>query len=287
MTAPDTNSASAVDVHLRVLEAVQRLERRLDRLEERLEPALTLVDEAPATLATAGDIVDDLLVRKGDVDQRLRGLVDLVDRITEPTTLASLQHAVNAVDDAPHFVAFVGDLFDATVARIPDFDERLRRTVGLVEQVTRPEILDAAEGAVRLLAQAPDMAATTADILDAWAQRANDAGIEMGRIVEVVQQFVQGLLRLSTSPEVQRFLDSAMLRSETVDTLSAAATALAETREAPTSKVGAFGALRAMGDPDVQAAVGFGLTFAKTFGQSLAGNAHTTAQTSLTSGSTT
>ena len=263
----DDESASTQE---RLLAAVLRMEERVERLEARLQPVLELIDQAPAAVATASDIADDLVARKGDVDERLRAALHLVDRLSEPSTLRAMQKAVDLLDDAPQLAAVAGDLFDASVARIPDFDERLRRGLALLDAISRPEMLSAAQSAVNIAAQAPDMAATAGDILDAWAKRVAESGVDMGRLVEVLQEFAQGMLRLATAPEVQRFLESAMLHPETVGTLSAAAQALAQTNAAPKRKLGAFGAFRALSDPDVQTALGFGLTFAKTFGQSLA-----------------
>lgn len=70
------------------------------------------------------------------------------------------------------------------------------------------------------------------------------------------------------APELARLL-TAGADPGALGTAEAATTALVETRKGPVEPVGMFGALRKMGDPDVQRAVGFTLALAKRFGQLL------------------
>jgi hypothetical protein len=73
---------------------------------------------------------------------------------------------------------------------------------------------------------------------------------------------------LLRSPQLSRLLE-ATSNPATLSTAEAATTALVDVRAQPPEPVGLFAALRRMGDPDVQRAVGFTLGLAKRFGQLL------------------
>jgi uncharacterized protein YjgD (DUF1641 family) len=69
---------------------------------------------------------------------------------------------------------------------------------------------------------------------------------------------------------LEALLNSGVLDPAALSLIGEFGRALVETASAPSRKVGAMGLLSALGDPDVQRAVGFLVTFAQRFGARLA-----------------
>ena len=80
---------------------LERIDARLERLEQRIDAMASVADQAPAIVGTTTDIFDEWARERGDVDQRLRELVALLDRATEPKSLAALRHGLDRVGAAP------------------------------------------------------------------------------------------------------------------------------------------------------------------------------------------
>jgi len=85
-----------------------RIDARLARLEKVVEP----LGELPAAVATAADILDEEALALGDVDARVRGTLDLVERLSRPATLETLRKLVDVVEQAPDMLATGADIFD-------------------------------------------------------------------------------------------------------------------------------------------------------------------------------
>ncbi len=212
-----------------ILAALDRLERRLDRIEARLDGVSALSEKAPSVIAMITDTADRAAARATDrgvdIDARVRAALSLAERLTAPETMATLDRALQAAESAPKLVAMATDTFDSLVARAGssgiDVEERLRVLAGVAERLTSPTALSAVR-----------------EVLDR---------------IDVVQ----------------RLLESGVLAEAPVAVVEQAALAIAETCAEHPAPTGPFGALRAMGDPGVQRALGFALRFAKRFGESL------------------
>jgi uncharacterized protein YjgD (DUF1641 family) len=210
--------------------ALERLDARLARIERALERVEASERAVPAAVATAVDTLDGLVARLQaggvDVDERLRVAARLLDRLTAPETARALEAAMRAAEQLPAVVATATDVLDSLAARAQDsgvdLDERLRVLVRVAERLTAPEALETLEAAFDQL---------------------------------------HGLRAL---------LRSGVLDPAPVAVVAKAGRALAEAGEGPVPSVGAFGALRAMGDPSVQRALGFLLSVARLFGGALA-----------------
>jgi uncharacterized protein YjgD (DUF1641 family) len=87
---------------------------------------------------------------------------------------------------------------------------------------------------------------------------------QLGATVETLQSTL-------SSPQVQSLLESSILDPEAIGAVSQLAEALVRStrhaQEQPPESKGLFGLLFALRDPDVSRAVGFGLEFARMFGQ--------------------
>ena len=125
-----------------------RLDARLERLERGLAPITTFAEQAPALAATVGDIVDERAAQLGDVEERVGALVDLVERLTRPQTLASLRKVVDVVESAPSLVATAADVFDELMSEAANegldlthlVDDSKRLAMGLLRLTTSPEL---------------------------------------------------------------------------------------------------------------------------------------------------
>ncbi|NVB38927.1 DUF1641 domain-containing protein [Pseudenhygromyxa sp. WMMC2535] len=96
--------------------ALERIEAKLDRIESklaRLDPLLELYEtHGPGLVAMAGDTFDELARDIGDLDERIKAALKLVERMTRTETLAQLNTLLEIVETAPGLVAMAGDTFD-------------------------------------------------------------------------------------------------------------------------------------------------------------------------------
>lgn len=155
---------------------------------------------------------------------------------------------------------------DAALDRLERRLARIERTLDRLDEATRA---------------APNALAAVVDTLDSFAARAQQEGIDFDERLRVLSRVTERL----TAPEALETLEAALDRMHGLKTLLAsgvldpapvaviakAAQALAAAGNEAAPRVGAFGALRAMGQPDVQRAVGFLLRVAQLLGAALEG----------------
>jgi hypothetical protein len=133
------------------------------------------------------------------------------------------------------------------------------------------------EEAIRLIDDLPNLLAMAMDVFDEWAAKLKDEGID---IESSVRQGLRAALWLGSQiqqDELERLgylLRSDVLNPHSVEAVGMAGTALASCQqgvcEHPVPKrVGMFGMLSALRDPNTQRAVAFGIQFAKCFGNVL------------------
>jgi hypothetical protein len=96
---------------------LRRIEARLERLERTLDPLTQATAAAPALTSTAVDVLDDWANQHGDLDERLRTLSELLERVTRPEALAPLMMMVELSEQAKPAIATVTDIVDETMAR--------------------------------------------------------------------------------------------------------------------------------------------------------------------------
>lgn len=151
-----------------------------------------------------------------------------------------------------------------------DIEGRFKSLLALFLRISEPKNVDALsklvsrlpqlEEASRLLDEAPNLVATLGDVFDDYARQALEDGVDLEKSV------THGLRAA--------LLFGSKMDDQTVETISNAARALAVSQcedcqaEGP-QKVGPFGLLNAMSNPDVQKSLGFAIRFAKCFGSTL------------------
>ncbi|HRC54662.1 MAG TPA: DUF1641 domain-containing protein [Kofleriaceae bacterium] len=141
--------------------------------------------------------------------------------------------------------------------------ERIERRLAAVERVA----LTAAPAA-QLTSTLPGAVAMLVDTFDGIAAKLGDAGVDLDeRMRSVVRA-----LEVATAPRavdgLASLVESKLLEPTALAAVSQLAAALADPGATPS--VGAWGALRALRDPDVQRALGFLLAVARQFGKNLA-----------------
>lgn len=153
---------------------------------------------------------------------------------------------------------------DATVAAsLRALHERLE-SIAQVIDVLRP--------VVSLAQQAPAAAAMLGDTVDEMMRTAIDSGIDVER---GVLNGVGAALRFGATMDAQRvasleaLLESGVLDPGALQAVGVLGRALVDTASAPPKAIGPMGLLKALGDPDVQRALGFLVVFAGRFGRRL------------------
>jgi hypothetical protein len=147
-------------------------------------------------------------------------------------------------------------------------------TLQTIEQRTRA-IEEVAEGLRPLIAfaqQAPAFAAILMDSFDEAVRAANDNGIDVER---GLLNGAEAALRLGATMDAEKVRDldallkCGVLAPGALRIVGEFGRALTETAAAPPATAGVLGLLKALGQPDVQRALGLLVTFAERFGRRL------------------
>lgn len=222
----------------------------------------------------------------------------LVDRLNDPQTAetlhrlldhaASLDQALTVLGDVPNLVATAVDFFDAISRQAAqdgmDLEGRATSLLGLLREVTEPANVKAihrlvgmlpklAEGST-LAEDLPNLLATAMDVFDEWATDLKRDGIDLERSIRQglhAALYLGGQIREDELDRIGFLLKSDVLSESSVKTVGLAGSALSSCRkgtcEHPVPKrVGLFGLLGSIRDPNTQRALAFGLQFAKCFG---------------------
>jgi hypothetical protein len=144
----------------------------------------------------------------------------------------------------------------------------------MLDERTRA-IADVAEGLRPLIAlaeQSPTFVAVLMDSFDEAMRAAHDNGIDVER---GVLNGAAAALRFGATMDAERvrdldaLLESGVLAPTTLRIIGELGRALTETAAAQPAPAGVLGLLKALGQPDVQRALGFLVTFAERFGRRL------------------
>jgi hypothetical protein len=145
-TAPSSSTT-----HPTIEEVLARIEARLTAIETKIDSVWKASAMVPDIVATVTDSVDGAIQsmqqRGIDVDERMRALLSLLERLTEPNTLRALESLVTLGESVPHLIATITDTVDEFAQRAQepglDIDERARLLLAAAERLTSPEALDA------------------------------------------------------------------------------------------------------------------------------------------------
>lgn len=209
------------------------------------------------------------------VEVRLRAVEESLGRIEQ--MLGRLDAAEGG---ARALLAMGTDVVDRAAARDPvAFEARLRAVVGVLERLCRPETIAALEAALDAAEKLPAGVAVATDAIDHLARSLGERGVDLSeRFVTLFR-----LLERVTSPEILAVLEEGLSHHEAVtrilrsgafepaalDIIHKLAAALGDAAHDP-PRVGLWGAMKASGTAPVQQALGFAVSLAARFGQSLA-----------------
>ncbi len=283
-----------------VQERLAHLLDRLDTLEAAIERLATAMARGPGLMAMAADVADEKIREAAQrgvyFDDRLQNALHLLERLSADETVAQLESLLDLAQRAPDILAMVADMADDAVgqaaARGLDLDERLRYTLHLLEKLTEAQTVAQLEQMLELSRQAPGILAMVADMADDAAGRAAAHGIDFDERLRNGLRALERLTATTTIDQLDALLslaerapgiaamtadvfDEAMakMQGEGADPqavgemLKLALVALSRARQAPPSKVGLFGLMGALKDPDRQKALGFLMRFLKELGK--------------------
>lgn len=147
-------------------------------------------------------------------------------------------------------------------------------TVQTIEERIRAvsEVTDGLRPLIALAQQAPALVAVLVDSFDEAMRTANESGIDVER---GLLNGAEAALRFGATMdadkvrELDALLKSGVLAPGTLRIVGELGRALTDTAAAPPVTCGIVGLLKALGQPDVQRALGFLVTFAERFGRRL------------------
>jgi len=143
-----------------------------------------------------------------------------------------------------------------------------------IEQRSRAtaEVADGLRPLIALAQQSPAFVAVLMDSFDEAMRMAHDSGIDVERGLlngaEAALRF-GAMMDAEKVRELNALLNSGVLAPGTLAIVGELGHALTDTAAAPPVDVGPVGLLKALGQPDVQRALGFLVTFAERFGRRL------------------
>lgn len=190
---------------------------------------------------------------------RIEARLERIERATAP--------AAELSRELPNVLATVVDTLDEKAEQLGDVEQRLQALGGVLERLTRPQTLAAVQQLVDVAEQAPALLAIFVDVADELMDGIAAEGVELTHLGDDARALLVGLIKNSSG--LRALLESDALDARALGTLGDVASALAEVSGRPATRVGALGLLRALGQQDVQRALGFLLQLAQSFGRRL------------------
>lgn len=165
-----------------------------------------------------------------------------IDRLL--ARLDTIEEAVKGLEQtmhqAPGMVAMVTDMADEAYRKADAkgiaVEARLNNALVMAEKLTRPEMVTKLNDLIAMSDQLPGIVAMAVDTLDEGLRKARENGLEPEALVDWAGQF---------------------------------GTAMRAAQNEPTQKMGLFGMMRALNDPDRQKALSFSLNFLKHLGKQM------------------
>ena len=221
------------------------------------------------------DMADDAVkqaANKGvNIEERLGAALEIAEKLTAPAMVSQLNSVLEIANQAPGLVSMVADMADDAVKQAANkgvnIEERLGAALEIAEKLTAPAMVSQLNSVLEVANQAPGLVAMTVDMLDEGYKSVAASGLDLETLVKDGTALAAKLANLMQSEEFHDLHEGGVLAPETLRVINAAAVALAESQKNPPQKVGLFGMMRAMGNSDMQRALGFLVSFAKQFGK--------------------
>ncbi len=135
-------AGKGVVVEERLQVALSLLERLTEpSTAERLHQLLDLADKLPGLSSMAMDIIDDTQKQYAaqgiDIEGRLKGALQLAERVTAPATLEQVEALLGWLEKAPGLVAMATDMIDEQAARMDIDPGAIGQIGGAVSKAVR------------------------------------------------------------------------------------------------------------------------------------------------------
>lgn len=189
-----------------------------------------------AALATGADVLDEKVAAAAqsgiDVEARLTGLGQLLEKLSEPSTVTALAELLDRLPKLAQMAKFAEDI--------------------------------------------PDILATIGDVLDSYQQRCAAQGIDVEKAITNGLHAALFLGSQVDNEHLQRIgdlLGSDILNPHAVKVVDNAAKSLTNAQQnvcdSMSKRIGVFGLLGALRDPEIQRSIAFAIQFGKCFGKNL------------------
>jgi hypothetical protein len=205
------------------------------------------------------DVLRQLIARLDRLEQKVDSLT-----VTSERTTAVLDRIPVVAEAAGQTAQW---LFDEATADGVDPIALGEQAAALGRKAARPEMLALAD---RLVGRSGDLTFLL-DQMDGLDRKLSEVGVSRAALAQAGIDVAARLAQASQSKEATALVANGPLDREALDVLGKASRAMVEVRRQPVEPMGLFGTLRAMGDADVQRAVGFTFAIARRFGQLLVG----------------
>ncbi len=207
------------------------------------------------TLSQLGQSLPAVLEALPELSRTLPQLTRLASRLNEPETSAAIDTVLNHAG----LLAFAADTADGVLRRSDTIIENVAGSVRDVVGSDQAANIATFEQSLQVLAQLRDALPTLVQILPRLTR-------SLPRLLDVAER----LEVILGSAEFTALMDSGVFAPKTVGIVGEAGKAVVEVydeqiaRATPAGRIDLF---RALGDPDVQRALGFMIEFAKRFGR--------------------
>jgi uncharacterized protein YjgD (DUF1641 family) len=272
------SAAKGIDIEQRLGAALHLAEKiTAPETVEKIESMFEALDKLPNMISMAADMADETYrqtAAKGiDIEQRLGAALELAEKITAPETVEKINTLLAVADQVPVMISMTADAVDEEIRHACDrgvnIDKRVGTALRMAEKITDPKMEERFNQLLDLSDQMPGLTAMVIDILDEGYRKAVSQGLDLETLAQQGTYALKQMVALLGSEEFKALMSSGVLSPSTLNVVSQAGEALIESQQAEHKKVGLFGTMRALGDPDRKRAMGFVMTFMKNFGKKL------------------
>ncbi len=227
-----------------VQDGLARILDRIDTLEAAIERLSVALNQGPGMIAMATDMVDEQIRQAAQrgvyFDDRLQNTLHLLEKLTQDATVQQLEGLLELAQRAPGLMAMTADMADdmarQAAQRGINLDDRLHNALHALECLTSDATIEQLDTLLALAERGPGMAAMVADMFDEMMAKVQAEGVDPQELGQ-------------------------MLKTTTA--------ALSKAKKMPPKKIGLFGLMGALKDPDRQKALGFLMNFLKALGKSI------------------
>ena len=261
----------------RTLRALDHLLERIDTLEQAVDRLSVLMNQGPGLVSMATDMVDETVKKARsngvDLDQRLSNAIHMAEKLTAPETVEKVDKLLETAEQVPMLLSIAADSVDEEIRKASDrgvsVDKRLGTALRMAEKITDPAMEGRLNQLIDISNQMPGLVAMTIDILDEGYRKAVREGLDLETLTKQGTFALKQLSTVLASTEFEALMSSGILSPSTLGVVAQAGEALTESQSETPKKVGLFGTMGALRDPDRKRALGFIMTFMKNFGKKL------------------